>query len=80
MPSWDLFATQSDDYRRSVLGDGIPAVAVEAGSTFGWERWADAAVGIDRFGASAPGDVAMAELGVTADAAVDAARRLLDRT
>lgn len=80
MPSWDLFAAQSEDYRSSVLGDGVPTVAVEAGSTFGWERWADVAVGIDRFGASAPGDVAMAELGVTVDAVVGAARGLLDRS
>jgi len=79
MPSWDRFAAQSDEYRRQILPPGLPTVAVEAGTTFGWDRWADVAVGIDRFGTSAPGDVAMTNLGITAAAVVDAARQLLDR-
>ena len=54
MPSWDLF-DQSDEYRESVLPVDVPTLAVEAGSTFGWERYADDMVGIDHFGASAPG-------------------------
>ena len=41
MPSWDLFAAQSDDYREQVLPADVPTLAVEAGATFGWERYAD---------------------------------------
>jgi transketolase len=45
--------------------------------TFGWDRWADRCIGIDRFGASAPGGRVMAELGITAEALVAAAADLL---
>ena len=66
MPSWDLFAAQPESYQASVLPKGVPALSVEAGSTHGWHRWADDAVGIDNFGASAPGDEVMRNLGITA--------------
>lgn len=65
MPSWDLFAAQPESYRASVLPQDVPALSVEAGSTHGWHRWADDAVGIDDFGASAPGDEVMRNLGMT---------------
>jgi transketolase len=77
MPTWECFEVQSDDYRSSVFPPGVPVVSVEAGVTTGWQRWADASVGIDRFGASAPGPVVMEELGITADAVADAARSLV---
>lgn len=77
LPSWELFDAQDAAYRESVLPAGTPTVSVEAGVTLGWQKYADASVGIDRFGASAPGDVAMANLGVTADAVAAAARSLL---
>lgn len=77
MPSWDLFAARSAAERSSVLPDGVPRLAVEAGTTFGWERWADAAVGIDRFGASAPGAVAMREFGFTVEEVVRRATALV---
>ncbi len=64
-PSWDLFATQPEGYRYQVLPEGLPRLAVEAASPFGWERYADATVAIDHFGASAPGEVAMEEFGFT---------------
>jgi transketolase len=64
-PSWDLFAAQSEEYRRSVLPDKVPRLAVEAAASFGWERHADATVCIDHFGASAPGEIAMEEFGFT---------------
>ena len=64
-PSWDLFAAQDEGYRHEVLPAGVPRLAVEAASPFGWERYADATVGIDHFGASAPGEVAMEEFGFT---------------
>jgi transketolase len=80
MPSWELFAEQTDDYREQVLPSGIPKLAVEAGATLGWERWADDAVGIDRFGASAPGAVALHNLGINPDNVVAHARALLGST
>ncbi len=60
MPSWDLFEAQSVAYRVDVLPADVPTLAVEAGVRFGWERYADDVVSIDRFGASAPGDVVIA--------------------
>ena len=77
MPSWDLFAAQSDDYQASVLPEGVPALSVEAGSTQGWHRWADDAVGIDDFGASAPGDEVMRNIGMTASVVRSRALALL---
>jgi transketolase len=80
MPSWDLFAAQPASYRDQVLPPGVPRVSVEAASTFGWERYADRSVGIDRFGASAPGPVVMEQLGITPDRVAAAARELLGKS
>jgi transketolase len=60
-----------------VLPPDVPTLAVEAGVRFGWERYADDVVSIDRFGASAPGDVVMRELGITPEHAVERALVLL---
>ena len=60
MPSQELFDAQDVDYRRALLPPGVPVVAIEAGVTFGWERYTGidgAVIGLDRFGASAPGEV-----------------------
>jgi transketolase len=76
-PSWELFAAQDDAYRDSVLPPGLPAVAVEAGVSQGWERWVDRVVAIDRFGASAPGPLVLEKLGITAEHTAQAARELL---
>ncbi|HEY0360768.1 MAG TPA: transketolase [Solirubrobacteraceae bacterium] len=76
-PSWELFAAQEDGYRDSVLPPGLPAVAVEAGVSQGWERWVDRVVAIDRFGASAPGPLVLEKLGITAEHTAQAARELL---
>ncbi len=80
MPSWELFEEQTSAYRATVLPAGVPTLAVEAGVTFGWRTWADAAVGIDRFGASAPGAVALANLGINPQNVADHARALLGRS
>ena len=74
MPCWELFESEDADYRTSVFPKGVPVVSVEAGTSFGWGKWADAHVAIDRFGASAPGDLVMADLGITASNVVIAAR------
>ena len=76
-PSWELFAEQEAGYRADVLPPGVPRLAVEAAASFGWERYADATVTIDRFGASAPGSVNMEKFGFTADNVAQKARGLL---
>lgn len=76
MPSWDLFLASDASHQASVFPGG-PVVAVEAGVSQGWHRWADVVVGIDRFGASAPGDTVMDELGINADNVVQTATALL---
>ena len=77
MPSWELFDKQPAEYRESILPKGVPAVSVEAGITLGWERYSQAHVGIDRFGASAPGGEVLDKLGINPGAVVDAAKSLL---
>ena len=71
MPCWELFATQSESYRDEVLPPSITKrVAVEAGSSFGWERYVGqygGMVTIDTFGASAPGSVVMEKFGFTVE-------------
>ncbi|MEY3744565.1 MAG: transketolase, partial [Actinomycetota bacterium] len=79
MPSWNLFDEQPAGYRGSVLPPGLPVVSVEAGSTFGWARYADVSVGIDRFGASAPGNVVMDKLGVNVANVVAAVKQAISQ-
>jgi transketolase len=76
-PSWDLFAAQDEGYRASVLPPGVPRLAVEAASSFGWERYADDSVSIDHFGASAPGELVLEEFGFTAEHVATRATSLL---
>jgi transketolase len=84
MPSWALFEAQDEAYRSSVLPPRVKArVSVEAGVTLGWERYIGlegVAVGLDRFGASAPSETVYEKLGVDAAHVVDAALRLLEQT
>jgi transketolase len=80
MPSWELFRAQPEDYRRSVLPPEIPRLAIEAGVTMGWHEWvgdSGAVVGIDRYGASAPGAEVAAKLGLNIDAVVARAMELV---
>jgi transketolase len=77
MPSWELFAEQDDAYRDEVLPATMPRVSVEAAITMGWERWVDRAVGIDRFGASAPGAEVLEKLGITGGHVAQVAKDLL---
>ena len=78
MPCWELFAAEPDDYRNDVLDDQSPILAVEAGASFGWERWSDDSVSIDRFGASGPGDEVLAILGFTPSNVAARAKALVD--
>jgi transketolase len=80
MPCVELFDLQDADYRTSVLPAGVRRVVVEAGVTFGWDRIAGpggAVVGIDRFGASAPGPVVADKLGMNVDNVVRTAHGVL---
>ena len=81
MPCLEYFAKQSDGYRNSVLPPGVPRIAVEAASPQSWYRWVPEGngviMGIDRFGESAPYQRIYKEFGLTVDAVVAQARRLL---
>jgi transketolase len=77
-PSWDLFEAQDEIYRESVLPKNIPLrLAVEAGATLGWDRYATSTLGIDHFGASAPGKVVLEKFGFTVENVVARAKTLL---
>lgn len=83
LPSWKIFEEQTQAYRDSILLPGIPKVAIEAGATLGWWKYlADgkgSVIGIDRFGASAPGAIVLKELGFTADNVAAHAKALLGK-
>ncbi len=82
-PSWKIFEEQTAAYKASVLPEGVPKVAVEAGATLGWWKYVGSngdVVGIDRFGASAPGPIVMKELGFTAENVCAKAKALLQRS
>jgi len=82
-PSWKLFEEQTDAYKASVLPAGVPRLAVEAGSTLGWWKYVGAegdVIGLDRFGASAPGPKVMAELGFSAANVAARAKKLVERS
>lgn len=79
MPSWDVFEKQSDSYKKKVLPKDVPAIALEAGVTTGWARYTgseDRVLGINRFGASAPGKVVYEKFGFTVDHVVDMVKKL----
>lgn len=82
MPSWEIFEKQPQSYRDEVLPPKVTRrIAVEAGVSFGWERWVGGSgdvIGIDRFGASAPGDTVMKELGISVERICDRVRSLVD--
>jgi transketolase len=83
MPSWELFELQPREYRESVLPRSIrPRLAVEAGLPQGWDRYVGDGgdvIGIERFGASAPGNVVMEKLGFTVEHVVERALRLMGK-
>jgi transketolase len=83
MPCWELFLEQPQSYRDEVLPPGIrKRLAIEAGVTLGWWRWAGNegdVIGIDRFGASAPGNVVMEKYGFSVDNVIKRALALLGK-
>ena len=77
MPCWELFDDATDDEKEDVLPSDLPALAVEAAASLGWERWSEAVVALDRFGASGKGDEVMAALGFTAERVAEEAESLV---
>ena len=83
MPSWELFEGATQKYRDQVLPPAVTArVAVEAGVSMGWEKYvgrSEAIIGINRFGASAPGGLIMDKYGMKASVVVSKAMSLVKR-
>lgn len=83
MPSWELFDAQPENYRKKVLPDEVKArVAIEAGIKLGWEHYVGregAIVGMESFGASAPGPVLYEKFGITPDAVVARVKEMLGK-
>ncbi|MBV9648256.1 MAG: transketolase [Candidatus Eremiobacteraeota bacterium] len=81
MPCWEYFEAQDEGYRDSVLPPSVRArVSIEAGATFGWERWIGdrgVAIGVDRYGASAPAAAIAKAFGFTAEGVAEVASGLL---
>jgi transketolase len=81
MPSWKIFDEQSKEYKASIFHDHLPKLAIEAGATLGWWKYVGRhgdVIGLDRFGASAPGPVAMEKLGFSVENVVAKARDLVE--
>ncbi|HLP16039.1 MAG TPA: transketolase [Bacteroidota bacterium] len=84
MPCWELFEAQTEEYRESVLPSSVRArLAVEAASPQGWEKYVGdegEVLGVNRFGASAPGSVMMREFGFTVDHICECAQHVLEQS
>ena len=79
MPCWEWFDRTAGAYQAEVLPENRPVVSVEAAATLGWERYADTSIGIDQFGTSAPGDVALEFFGFTASSVASKVKEVLGR-
>ena len=76
MPSWELFDEQPQEYKDSVLPRNLPTLAVEAGVSQGWCKYADDTISVDKFGVSAPGELVLKNYGFNVDNVVDKAKAL----
>jgi transketolase len=82
MPSFKIFEEQDAAYKASIFPMDVPAVSLEAGATMGWWKYVGRhgiVIGLDRFGASAPGEIAQEKLGITPAAVVTAAKKLVKK-
>ena len=80
MPSFKIFEEQSEEYKMSIFPHSVPKISVEAGATMGWWKYIGrdgVAIGIDRFGASAPGPIVLEKLGISVANVVEHARKLV---
>merc|ERR1719191_2724830 len=75
MPCMERFERQTDEYKAEVLPAGVKKIAMEAGVTGLWYKYADTVVGVDKFGMSAPGDLVMKEYGMTPENLKEVAAR-----
>lgn len=79
MPCMEVFDAQSEAYKAEVLLKGVPKISIEAGSTFGWHKYACHAIGLDDFGLSAPAERLFEAFGFTVDNVVKEAKQLLKK-
>jgi transketolase len=82
MPSFRIYDEQPSAYKAELLPEGVPKVSLEAGATMGWWKYVGhngAVIGIDRFGASAPGPIAMEKLGISVANVVEHAKKLVKK-
>ena len=79
MPSWDRYERSEKSDQAKIFPSGVPVVSVEAGVTIGWHKYADYTIGVDRFGASAPGSIALKELGISKESVVSFVKQILAR-
>ena len=82
MPSTKIFEEQTQEYKDSIFHDHLPKLAIEAGATLGWWKYVGRhgdVVGIDRFGASAPGPIAMEKLGFSVENVVKRAKAVVEK-
>ena len=80
MPSFKIFEEQTEEYKASIFPNDVPKISVEAGATMGWWKYVGrdgVAIGIDRFGASAPGPIVLEKLGISVGHVVEAAKKLV---
>jgi transketolase len=82
MPSFKIYDEQPEDYKAGLMPEGTPKIAIEAGATLGWYKYIGhngAVIGLDRFGASAPGPIALDKLGINVANVVAQAKKLLKK-
>jgi len=82
MPSFKIFEEQSEEYKLSIFPHGVPKISVEAGATMGWWKYIGregVAIGIDKFGASAPGPLVLEKYGISAANVVEHAKKLVKK-
>ena len=82
MPSFKIYEEQSDAYKAGLMPEGTPKLAVEAGATLGWYKYVGhngGVIGIDRFGASSPGAIALEKLGISVANVVEHAKKLVKK-
>jgi len=80
LPCWNLFDAQPLDYRETVLPPEVPMLAIEAGVSLGWRPYVGpgiSVIGVDRFGASAPGEIVMSDYGFSVDHVMQTALALV---
>ena len=82
MPSFKIFEEQTEEYKASIFPHGVPKISVEAGATMGWWKYIGrdgVAIGIDKFGASAPGPIVMEKYGISVANVVEHAKKLVKK-